>query len=138
MNRNTHRAKTQTFNSWVYGGYYKLDDEDGGYRHFIQPTKGEAIEIDINTLCQSTGEIDAKGEVVFENDIVTSKSYPFQYEGGRNYDGVIEWVFEGFQIIYVSVGDNRGSSDGINIMIDGDMEHYEVIGNIIDNPNHDM
>nr|DAI87375.1 MAG TPA: YopX protein [Caudoviricetes sp.] len=83
------------------------------------------FEVDPKTLCQFTGLCDKNGEKIWENDILMAhldESYPenVTYE-------TVEWNVAGW------VG-RETDSIGRQYLDKFDLEHYEVVGNIFDNP----
>jgi uncharacterized phage protein (TIGR01671 family) len=82
-------------------------------------------EIIPETLCQFTGLCDKNGNKIWENDILMThldESYPenVTYE-------TVEWNVAGW------VG-RETDSIGRQYLDKFDLEHYEVVGNIFDNP----
>ena len=123
------KAKRIGDDGWVEGYYQKRHNFLGNEKHLIFPvdshTVWEYTEINPENLCQFTGLCDKNGKKIWENDILMAhldESYPedVTYE-------TIEWGVAGW------VGHETGSID--REYIDKfDLEHFEVVGNIFDNP----
>ncbi len=121
------KAKRVDDREWVVGQYvntcYPGKDKETG--HFIVVYPNEYHEVYTSTLCQFTGLCDKNGKRIWENDILMAhldESYPEDaaYE-------TVEWNVAGW------VAHETGSTD--REYIDKfDLEHYEVVGNIFDNP----
>lgn len=83
------------------------------------------FEVDPETICQFTGLCNKNGKKIWENDILMAhldESYPED----ATYE-TVEWNIAGW------VAHETGSAD--REYIDKfDLEHYEVVGNIFDNP----
>lgn len=122
------KGKRKDNGKWVEGYYVKKYDLLGK-RHLIlyvdNYVRWECVEIVPETLCQFTGLCDKNGKKIWENDILMAhldESYPEDaaYE-------TVEWNVAGW------VAHETGSTD--REYIDKfDLEHYEVVGNIFDNP----
>lgn len=123
------KAKRIGDDGWVEGYYQKRHNFLGNEEHLIFPvdshTVWEYTEINPENLCQFTGLCDKNGKKIWGNDILMAhldESYPedVTYE-------TIEWGVAGW------VGHETGSID--REYIDKfDLEHFEVVGNIFDNP----
>ena len=93
-------------------------------------------EIDENTICQYTGLTDKNGNKIWENDIVKKHFYT-DYDACANseeYTGVVKfmdcaWVIEFKRDIHICAIPIIES-----ITYSHDIEYFEVIGNIFDNP----
>ena len=130
------KAKRIDNGEWVEGSLIDLDI-DSGYCYIVPPYKKASI-LPINflitdrmklvapeTLCQFTGLCDKNGKKIWENDILMAhldESHPEDaaYE-------TVEWSVAGW------VGHETGSIGG-QYLDKFDLEHYEVVGNIFDNP----
>lgn len=133
------KAKRIDNSEWVYG-YYLCDGITGkvyihdsgnsvnesdkvGYDGYLQFV---AYEIDPETICQYTGLIDKNGEKIWENDILKAhldKNYPQDI----TYTKII-WNECRFCT-------NENHSIDIETLDKWDAEHYEVCGNVFDNPD---
>ena len=85
-----------------------------------------AIEIDPDTICQYTGLTDKNGKKIWENDIVKAnldESYPEDITYIK-----ILWNECGFCV-------NENCSTDIWTLEKWDAEHFQVCGNIFDNPD---
>lgn len=130
MNREIlFKAKRKDNGEWIEG-YYVFCRK----HHYILPIltetigyderENEWIEIATDTLCQYTGLTDKNDKKIWENDILTRDGYwdiRIEFENGafmvRNAD----------KVQYI----NRVTCTPISIL---DINAYEVIGNIFDNP----
>ena len=124
------KAKCVYDGEWVEG-YYLRDQYHRGGKDIIFYRKDSdwftvyTDIIDIETLCQFTGLCDKNGNKIWENDILMAhldESYPenVTYE-------TVEWNVAGW------VG-RETDSIGRQYLDKFDLEHYEVVGNIFDNP----
>lgn len=122
------KAKRIDNGEWVEG-YYQKKNDFLGKRHLIlhadNYVKWECVEIDPETLCQFTGLCDKNGNRIWENDILMAhldESYPedVTYE-------TVEWNVAGWVT-------REASSTDRQYLDKFDLEHYEVVGNIFDNP----
>ena len=114
---------------WIDGYYQKRHDFLGNEEHLIFYADGHTVfdhaEVSSGTLCQFTGLCDKNGKKIWENDILMAhldESYPedVTYE-------TVEWNVAGW------VGCETDSIDR-QYLDKFDLEHYEVVGNIFDNP----
>ena len=139
------KAKRKDNGKWVEGYYYKMSETTYCFKedyerkpvsehHYILqermtdwglPNQIVQIEIDSETLCQFTGLCDKNGKKVWENDIFMAhldESYPED----ATYE-TVEWNVAGW------VTHETDSTDR-QYLDEFDLEHYEAIGNIFDNP----
>ena len=84
-----------------------------------------SIEIIPKTLCQFTGLCDKNGKKIWENDILMAnldESYPEDVTYKTVEWGVAGWVT------------HEANSIDRQYLDEFDLEHFEVVGNIFDNP----
>ena len=115
------KAKTISGN-WVNGLLANKDD-----KWYISNKAGSpfAYEVRPETLCQFTGLCDKNGKRIWENDILMAHlddSYPedVTYE-------TVEWGVAGWAAHEVNSTDREYFDEF-------DSEHFEVVGNVFDNP----
>ena len=123
-----YRAKRKNWRElpkekWWVEGYYAYMQP----YHYIMPKDNfdSWIEIDEKTLCACTGLKDKNGKLIWENDILVGY-LDDMYPENATYAQVI-WDKNGF---YTKEQD----SDDISLMDEFDEKHFEVCGNIFDNP----
>ena len=130
--RYIYKAKRTDNGEWVQG-YLVYDNRDKLYRIImdIQYSTGTCIttdnapRVDSSTICQCTGLKDKNGKLIWENDILVGY-LDDMYPENATYAQVI-WDKNGF---YTKEQD----SDDISLMDEFDEKHFEVCGNIFDNP----
>lgn len=127
------KAKRLDNGEWVIG--FVTFHKTG--KAFIKPIFGDARsseEVDPSTICQCTGLKDKNGKLIWENDIVKKKFYT-DYDNCANseeYIGVVKhtdcaWVIE-------TIRDKCTRPIFEAMSYSEDVKHFEVIGNIFDNP----
>lgn len=124
------KAKRKDNGEWAEGCYVICRKH-----HYILPTineiigyderEGEYIEIDPDTLCQYTGLTDKHGRKIWENDILKAH-LDADYPEDTTYTRIL-WNETGFCT-------NENHSRDIETFEKWDAEHFEVCGNIFDNP----
>lgn len=134
------KAKRIENGECVEGYYQKRYDEMERERHYIFWCKNNIVweysEIDPDTICQYTGLTDKNGKKIWENDVVKKHFYT-DYDACANseeYTGVAKfmdcaWVIDSFRGKYKCV---RPIFEAM--AYSKDVEYFEVIGNIFDNP----
>ena len=94
-------------------------------------------KVDPSTICQCTGLKDKNGELIWENDIIHKPFYTDYdaYANSEAYTGRIQYEDGGWSVeITKSDGSICASSIIEMIGYSKDIEHFEVLGNIFDNP----
>ena len=129
QDRYLFKAKRKDNGEWVFGGL-SYCDKTGAY--FITNMGKDHIsyigfhqEVDSNTICKCTGLKDKNGKLIWENDIMVAHlddSFPED----TTYASVV-WNNNGF------CTKEQGSED-ISPLDRFDQEHFEVCGNVFDNP----
>ena len=126
--RYLYRAKRKNWRElpkekWWVEGYYAYMQP----YHYIMPKDNfdSWIEIDEKTLCACTGLKDKNGKLIWENDILVGY-LDDMYPENATYAQVI-WDKNGFYT-------KEQYSDDISLMDEFDEKHFEVCGNIFDNP----
>ena len=125
------KAKFDDSDRWVKGQLVEVNDT---YliipNHAIKILTGwfsasNIIEVKKDTICQCTGLKDKNGNLIWENDIMVAH-LDDNYPEDETYIRIL-WFWSGFCSI------ENGSKD-ITPVDKFDQEHFEVIGNIFDNP----
>ena len=115
--------KAKTINgNWVNGLLANKDD-----KWYISNKAGMPFAYDVRpeTICQFTGLCDKNGKKIWENDILMAHLDEY-YPENATYE-TVEWGVAGW------VTHEAGSTDR-EYLDEFDLEHFEVIGNIFDNP----
>lgn len=125
------KAKRIDNGKWIEGYYTECSgkafvgiDISSMFEIFCAPVI-KWFRVNPKTLCQFTGLCDKNGKRIWENDILMAhldESYPED----ATYE-TIEWGMSGW------VTREAGSTDR-QYLDEFDLEHYEVVGNIFDNP----
>ena len=126
--RYLYRAKRKNWRElpkekWWVEGYYAYMKP---YNYIMPKDNFDSwIEIDEKTLCACTGLKDKNGKLIWENDILVGY-LDDMYPKNATYAQVI-WDKNGFYT-------KEQYSDDISLMDEFDEKHFEVCGNIFDNP----
>lgn len=142
------KAKELDGGEWVQGYYVKGLDafENCEEAHIIfEPntmfySSGETdgwYKVDPSTICQCTGLKDKNGNLIWENDIIHKPFYTDYdaYANSESYTGRIQYEDGGWSV-EITKSDGRVCISPIIDMIaySKDVEHFEIIGNIFENP----
>ena len=126
------KAKFDDSDRWVKGQLVEVNDT-----YLIIPnhaskilagwfSTSNIIEVKKDTICQCTGLKDKNGKLIWENDIMVAH-LDDAYPEDETYIRIL-WYESGF------CSKEKGSED-ISPIDKFDQEHFEVCGNIFDNPD---
>ena len=128
------KAKRDGSGKWVEGCYAECKGKTfigigisigiDAFKGFCTPVI-RWLEVDPETLCQFTGLCDKNGNKIWENDILMAHLDEF-YPEDVTYE-TIEWGVAGW------AGRETDSTDR-KYLDEFDTEHFEVVGNIFDQP----
>lgn len=124
------KAKRIYDGKWIEGYYLRDQYYIGGkdiifYRKDSDRFTVYTDRIDIETLCQFTGLCDKNGNKIWENDILMAHFDEF-YPEDVTYE-TVEWGIAGWVT-------HEAGSAGRRYLDKFDLENFEVVGNIFDNP----
>lgn len=130
------KAKRADNGEWVTGYYTKSIVNGSVFGYIRESIFGTDIKIMLNTLCQYTGLNDKNGKLIWENDVVKKHFYSIYDDcvNSEEYIGVVKlkdfaWVVDSFK------GEYKCEIPIFEVMsYSEDVKHFEVIGNIFDNP----
>lgn len=129
MNREIiFKAKRVDNGEWVEGCLVIDQSRLDIFKYRIQPIKSGVLyapPIDPDTICQFTGLTDKNGDKIWENDILKAH-LDADYPEDTTYTRIL-WNETGFC-------SNENHSRDIETFGKWDAEHFEVCGNIFDNP----
>ena len=123
-NRYLFRAKRTDDGEWVEGYLYGIWER----RYILWGMTNDVpdmIEVDPSTICQCTGIKDKNGKLIWENDIMVAHIDDV-FPEDETYTRVL-WHNNGFCT-------NENHSIDIEPIDEFDKIHFEVCGNIFDNP----
>lgn len=128
------KAKRDGSGEWIEGCYAECKGKTfigigisigiDAFKGFCTPVI-RWLEVDPETLCQFTGLCDKNGNKIWENDILMAHLDEF-YPEDVTYE-TIEWGVAGW------AGRETDSTDR-KYLDEFDTEHFEVVGNIFDQP----
>ena len=140
-NRFLFRGKRIDNGEWVKGNLIRSNDAEVGYEAIIIPTNDSNMytkggsrgdlgfenwhRVNETTICQCTGLEDKNGKLIFENDIL-SGHIDVEFPEDETRKRVV-WHENGWCT-------NEPGCDDYEELDDFDSENFEVIGNMIDNP----
>lgn len=135
------RGKRIDNGEWAKGNLIRSNDAEVGYEAIIIPTNDSNMytkggsrgdlgfenwhRVNETTICQCTGLEDMNGKLIFENDILSGHidvGFPEDETRKR-----VVWYENGWCT-------NEPGRDDYEELDDFDSENFEVIGNMIDNP----
>ena len=122
--RYLYRAKNIDDGEWVQGYLYGIWER----RYILWGMTNDVpdmIEVDPSTICQCTGLRDKNGKLIWENDIMVAH-IDDGFPEDETYTRVL-WHNNGFCT-------NENHSIDIEPIDEFDKIHFEVCGNIFDNP----
>ena len=122
--RYLYRAKRTDNGEWVEGYLYGIWER----RYILWGMTNDVpdmIEVDPSTICQCTGLRDKNGKLIWENDIMVAHIDDV-FPEDETYTKVL-WHNNGFCT-------NENHSIDIEPIDEFDKIHFEVCGNIFDNP----
>lgn len=137
------KAKRVDNGEWVEGSL--ITCEDGTYKIATSYIDGDtnmailicAYDVVKDTICQCTGLKDINGKLIWENDVVLKSSYTDYdyYAYSKAYIGLIQYEDAGWSVKAIKPDGRVYISPIIEMIANSkDIEHFEVIGNIFDNP----
>ena len=122
--RYLYKAKRADNGEWVQGYLFGIWEK----RYILWGMTNDIpnmIEVAPSTICQCTGLKDKNGKLIWENDIMVAH-LDDDYPEDETYIRIL-WYESGF------CSKEKGSED-ISQIDKFDQEHFEVIGNVFDNP----
>ena len=123
--RYLYRAKRKSDKKWIYGNLIQTDDGVYIIQNYVPQHLIGKYEVDPSIICQCTGLKDKNGKLIWENDIMVAH-LDDKFPEDTTYTRVV-WDNNGF------CTKEQGSED-ISPLDKFDQEHFEVCGNIFDNP----
>ena len=136
-NRYLFKAKRKDNGEWVIGSLISMPY--GGYMiDRVADSRRFRVMINPSTICQCTGLKDKNGKLIWENDIIKKDFYTDYdaYANSEAYTGRIQYEDGGWSVERTMSNGSICTSPIIDmIAYSKDIEQFEVIGNIFDNPD---
>lgn len=124
-NRFLSRGKRIDNGEWIFGNLIRTDDGVYIIQNYVPQHLIKNYEVDQSTVCQCTGLKDKNGKLIWENDIL-SGHIDVEFPEDETRKRVV-WHENGWCT-------NEPGCDDYEELDDFDSENFEVIGNMIDNP----
>jgi uncharacterized phage protein (TIGR01671 family) len=124
-NRFLFHAKRKDNGEWIFGNLIQTDDGVYIIQNYVPQHSIKNCEVDPSTVCRCTGREDMNGKLIFENDIL-SGHIDVEFPEDETRKRVV-WHENGWCT-------NELRCDDYEKLDDFDSEKFEVIGNMIDNP----
>lgn len=144
------KAKRIDNGEWVKGYYFQSDFAAKGTCYIIDTKQNfmaayydqksifdffvRIYEVDPSTICRCTGLKDKNGKLIWENDVVKKEFYTDYdaFSNSEEYIGIVKvsncaWVIE-------TIRDKCIRPIFEAMLYSEDVEHFEILGNVFDNP----
>ena len=115
---------------WLYGDFIHQDKFN---RSMIKQDNYTAV-VDVNTLGQYIGLKDKNGIEIYEGDIVKINKHSYDYGLKKDEIGEIKFIDGAFGFYREKTKNEYYFNDLATENGYGELDYYEVIGNIYDNP----
>lgn len=135
------KAKRIDNEEWVQGALV-YDDMDKLYRIITEInystgtciTSDNAPRVDKSTICQCTGLKDKNGKLIWENDVVKKEFYTDYdaFSNSEEYIGIVK--FTNCALVIETIRDKCTRPIFEAMLYSEDVEHFEILGNVFDNP----
>ena len=125
------RGKSIKSSKWIYGSLF-INKQIISYQIIDRTLYGK--EVIPETIGQYTGLKDKNGTKIFEGDIVKIHGHSFDFGFEKDKIGQIKFINGAFGF-YISQTENEYIFNELSVEFSyGELNYYEVIGNISDNP----